>query len=100
RVVIQAPIAEQGDWLARRKPKYLTTYPSTAAGLARHVESSGASLQFAGVLTVGETVDPAAREDIKRVFGCNIIDNYGATEIGYIAFQCPAGDGYHVCPEF
>ena len=97
---IQESIAEQAEWLARRKPTYLTTYPSTAGALARHVETSGASLRFAGVLTVGESVDAATREDVKRVFGCNIIDNYGATEIGYIAFQCPVGDGYHVCSEF
>src|SRR6185436_9202776 len=28
-----------------------------------------------------------------------VIDNYGVTETGYIAFECPAGGGYHVCSE-
>ena len=100
RLSIQESIADQADWLARRAPKYLATYPSTAGGLARHVETSGTTLRLGGVLTVGESIDAITREDIKRVFGCNIIDSYGATEIGYIAFQCPTGDWYHVCAEF
>jgi phenylacetate-CoA ligase len=96
---VHTSIAEQADWLARRMPTYLTTYQSVAAALAQHMEASGASLHLKGVLTVGETVDPAVREDVKRVFDCNIVDRYGATEIGLIAFECPAGGGYHVCAE-
>jgi phenylacetate-CoA ligase len=39
------------------------------------------------------------RDDVQRAFGCKIIDNYGTQEIGYVAFECPAGGGYHVCAE-
>jgi phenylacetate-CoA ligase len=99
RLGIQSTIAQQAEWLARRAPAYLTTYPSTAGALARQFEASGSTLPLKGVVTFGETVDTLTRDDVQRVFGCNIIDNYGTQEIGYIAFECPAGGGYHVCAE-
>jgi phenylacetate-CoA ligase len=99
RLSIHTSIAEQADWLTRRAAAYLWAYPSTAVALARHTETTGQHVSLRGVLTSGETVDSTCREDVQRVFGCSIVDNYGTTEIGYIAFQCPAGGGYHVCAE-
>ena len=96
---IHTSISEQAEWLERRAPQYLTTYQSTAAALARHLESGGRKLTLGGLITSGETVDPSTREDVNRVFGCKIIDRYATTEMGNVAFQCPVGGDYHVCSE-
>jgi phenylacetate-CoA ligase len=98
-LTIHASVAEQTEWLERLAPKYLATYQSTATALARQLETDGRSLALGAVFTSGETVDAPARDDIRRVFHCEIIDRYAALEIGSIAFQCPAGAGYHTCAE-
>ncbi len=96
---IGASIAEQAEWLTRVAPRYLQTYPSTATALAEHFLRSGKSLKLWAVMTVGESVTPEARASIHDAFGCVTVDHYGATELGYLAFQCPAGDGYHIAHE-
>lgn len=96
---VLTPIAEQAEWLVRRKPAYLMTYPSNAAALALRLEATGRSLPLSGVLTVGEQVTAEQRNAIARVFGCRLFDSYGATEVGYLAFECPAGAGYHIAYE-
>lgn len=96
---ISTPIDDQAEWLMRRHPRYLMSYGSNAAAIARWLHAQGMALELSAVLTVGETVDDEIRQDVERGFGCNIIDSYGASETGYIAFECPAGGGYHVCAE-
>jgi len=96
---VLTPIAEQAEWLVRRKPRYLATYPSNAAALASRLEATGQSLRLSAVLTVGEQVTVEQRNAIARVFGARVFDSYGATEVGYLAFECPAGGGYHVAYE-
>jgi phenylacetate-CoA ligase len=99
RLGIHSSIAEQAEWLERRAPAYLATYPSTAAALARHLEERAGKIPLRAVITAGETVDDDTRDDVRRAFGCEIIDRYATEEIGHIASQCPAGGGYHVCIE-
>jgi phenylacetate-CoA ligase len=96
---VGTPIAEQARWLAARAPRYLITYPSNAAAIAHQLESSGTHVHLSGVMTVGEQVLSEQREAVQRVFGCRILDSYGATEIGYLAFECPAQAGYHLAHE-
>lgn len=96
---VGTPIAEQTEWLLRCAPKYLMTYPSNAAALALQIQSLGAKLPLSGVLTFGEHTAEEQRELITREFGCRIFDSYGATEVGFIAFECPAGGGYHLASE-
>jgi phenylacetate-CoA ligase len=92
-------VAEQADWLTRRRPNYLMSLPSLVRAVALHLEAAGRSLRLDAFFSMSEMLTVDAREIIERVFGCQVIDNYGTHEIGYIAFQCPAGDGYHVASE-
>jgi phenylacetate-CoA ligase len=99
RIDIGASIAAQADELLRLAPNYLQTYPSTAAALAQHIRSGPSQLALWGVLTIGEIVTAETRDEVRNAFGCSVIDSYGATELGYLAFQCPAGEGYHIAHE-
>jgi phenylacetate-CoA ligase len=99
KLEVITPVREQAEWLLRRRPRYLSTYPSNAAALAWHFDASGHDLELGAVLTIGETLNSDVRHDIERVFGCRVVDSYGATEVGYLAFECPAGEGYHLAHE-
>jgi phenylacetate-CoA ligase len=48
------------------------------------------------VVTKGELLDPPTRRLIESTFGAPIADYYTTEEAGIIAWECPAGSGYHV----
>jgi phenylacetate-CoA ligase len=53
----------------------------------------------AAVLSWGQTLTPAARALIERVFGCPVFDEYGTRELGPVAHECDAHRGLHVNAE-
>ena len=48
------------------------------------------------VFTSGELLDRATRRQIESLFAARLFDVYGSTEAKEIAWECPAGAGYHV----
>jgi len=92
--------AEQAAWLARENPAYLLTVPSALRALARHFGAHGPALPaLRGLRTVGEAVDAELRRECRDTWGVAIADLYSASEVGYIALQCPLYEHYHVQSE-
>lgn len=90
-------IDAQLAWLQRERPKYLLTYPSNAAELARSSIASGILLpELSEVRTVGEPVTPEMRELCRAAWNASVVDAYSSEEVGYIALQCPSGTHYHM----
>ena len=97
---IAASVAEQVDWLERRDPHYLVTHPSNLRQIARHCRGAGVRLpRLKGLATLGETVPEDLRELCREAWDLEVADMYSARETGYIALQCPHGEGYHVQAE-
>ena len=48
------------------------------------------------VVTTAETLSAETRRLIGRAFRCDVIDVFGLTEIGMLAFECPRHTGYHL----
>ena len=48
------------------------------------------------VFTSGELLDPATRRRIEALLACRVLDVYGSTETKEVAWECPAGAGYHL----
>lgn len=75
--------------LTRVRPSFVVGYTSTVYRLARAIEEAGFSPdEFASVRNViltSETVTPADVEVIGRVFGANVVNEYGAAETGNVA---------------
>ena len=91
---------EQLDWLLREQPTYLLTYPATLESLARLCGETETNLDcLRGVATASEGHNPELRETCQRVWGVSMVDNYGSTEVGPIATQCPDHLHYHVNAE-
>ncbi len=51
------------------------------------------------VVTVSETLDPATRQQLAEGFGAPVFDIYGSIEMGVIAWECEAHNGYHVAED-
>jgi phenylacetate-CoA ligase len=68
-------------------------YPSSLAYLARYIESSGlpppAGLRL--VITTGEVLFDDVRALLRRVFRCPVATEYGSSETGHVAGECPYG---------
>jgi phenylacetate-CoA ligase len=76
------------------RPRYLYGYGQCLYRLAEYVEASGAGLQDLGivaVITTAEMTSEAQREQMRSAFGAPVVNEYGCTETGIIAMDCPEG---------
>lgn len=48
------------------------------------------------VFTSGELLDPVTRRELEARYACRVFDVYGSTETKEVAWECPAGTGYHI----
>jgi phenylacetate-CoA ligase len=51
------------------------------------------------VRTLGEAVSDETRSLCREAWGATVVDMYSCEEAGYLAFQCPESDRYHVQAE-
>ena len=97
KLTITTPVADQAEWLARQNATYLSTNPSNLGELLRHTEESGMRFPtLKEVQTLSEVLDPALREECRRLWNVEIADMYTTQETGYIALQCPETENYHI----
>jgi len=69
-----------------------------ASGIVRFVELSAAELKSLGTRYVapgGEFLQPEWRMLIQEAFGAMVLDRYGSTESGALAWECPRCRRYH-----
>jgi phenylacetate-CoA ligase len=77
----------------RSRCEVLFGYPSALTHFAQYVAARGGGerLRLKAVSTTAELLYPDQRALLHRVFQCPVIDEYGASECGYLAGECPAG---------
>lgn len=93
-------LEEQLDWLIRKRPAYILSYPTILAALADLSEESGVLMPWLQqVMSFSEAVTPNHREVIERVWRVPLIDSYSNAENSLMALQCPDHQHYHVQSE-
>jgi phenylacetate-CoA ligase len=74
-------------------------YPSSLVYLAGRILDSGRlPTGLRAVVTTGEMLHPDQRALLDRVFQCPVANEYGTSEVGHIAGECPHGR-MHVAAE-
>ena len=87
------------DILRRRRPPLVAGPPSALFYLARRLRERGIGQPLAPFARVGgEQLFGFQRDEIQSCLASRAIDSYGATELGAIAGECPAGS-LHVYAE-
>lgn len=90
------------DFLAElnaQPPQLIVAYTQAIYELARFAEKEGIPVTpQKSILTSAGTLYPFIREQIERVFGCQVFNRYGSREVGDIACECEAHTGLHVFP--
>jgi phenylacetate-CoA ligase len=85
----------------RRRPAYLYGYASSLARLANYIKTiheEPPGWRPRAVITTSEILYDWQRKTIQDAFRCPVVDEYGTSEVGIIAFQCPQG-GLHITSE-
>ncbi len=83
--------------LGKIKPDVIYGYPSNLTLLALRMRETGIQeIKPRVVFSVAEALEPKARTAIDSVMGVKTCDILGTIELGDIAWQCEAREGYHL----
>ena len=84
----------------RLRPSVVYGYVSALRQVVRHARERGLAVHRPrAVVTVSETLDPVTRQQLAEGFAAPVFDLYGSIEMGVIAWECEAHDGYHVAED-
>ena len=77
--------------LTRRGPYFIWGYPGSLANLAAALAREAIPLASTPrvVVTVAETLTAANVENLRRIFGCPVVNYYSSWEVPQIAQTCP-----------
>jgi phenylacetate-CoA ligase len=85
------------DSLNRYKPDAIDGFFSSICDVANYIERHGTVLHFRprAIYPTSETLTPAGRELLTRVFGCEVFDQYASSEGAPFITECPRHT-YHI----
>jgi phenylacetate-CoA ligase len=88
------------DWLLRRRPTYLLTFPSIAHEIAEHrLAPRVRELGLKGIIGISEVVAGDTRDRVREQLGCEIAQVYACAEMGCIGLQSAVGEDLLLCEE-
>ena len=67
------------------KPHCLTGFPRYLQQVGRQLRKKNRKIKL--LITLGEMLDAASREDLQQMFNCPVRNHYGAVELGRLAFE-------------
>ncbi|HFD79871.1 MAG TPA: phenylacetate--CoA ligase family protein [Gammaproteobacteria bacterium] len=94
---IESPAEQLAEEFARYRPSVLYGCMTPLREMAACLESLHHTTHRPSVvISTAESLDAATRNLLERVFGAPVYDIYGLTEMGLVAWECPAHNGYHL----
>jgi phenylacetate-CoA ligase len=83
------------------KPAIIYGYPSAIYPLALYLKESDTPAERLGlkvIFTTAESITTQQRDLVESVFGCKTANEYGCSETGGFAYECPFGS-WHISSE-
>jgi phenylacetate-CoA ligase len=97
---LRLPVTAHLEWILREKPAYITSLPSNIVSLARLCREKGLRLpSLRAIIVFAEMGPDGLHARCRDVFGVDLIDAYTASEVGFIALQCPGHTHMHIMAE-
>jgi phenylacetate-CoA ligase len=98
-------VGEKSDSLIREindfNPEFLGSDPPVLMKIAiLKNEGLGKDINLKYLFSSGSMLDNYSRQYVEKAFNAKLLDTYGATESGPVAFESLEGDGYHVNSDF
>ena len=85
----------------RFRPELLYGYPSLLYPVARYLRDHrdhSFPTRLKAVVSTSESLYPHRRKVMEEFYRCPVVNEYGAKELGILAFECPRG-GLHITAE-
>ena len=73
------------------RPTFLASYPTMLELLAEEQNAGRLTIRPLHLWSGGECLPPSAAAEIERAFGCQVVNEYGASECMSIAYGCTEG---------
>ena len=90
-ISVLKPLAQQVEELNKLQPVSIGGYPSSILLLAGEKEAGRLNVKLNLIVLADESVAPAEREYLERIFGCPAAEEYGSTENQIVAVACKEG---------
>lgn len=87
-------VEQQADWVHRKKPDILCTYPKNGAAIIEEIQRQDQKISFHTMIVHGEILEEDTRQ-IARNVGVRIIDRFGSEETGPLSASCSFGAWHH-----
>lgn len=100
KVPITHPLPTVVEELNRIQPYMIAGYPSAMRLLLMEARAGRLTIAPKRVTVAGEPLLPEIRQDIEATWKAPIFNNYGCSEVGWIANGCGHGDSLHVQEDF
>jgi len=88
---ILQPTGALVDALNAFDPTVIATYPTAAVLLAGEARRGALRVQPREIMTGGENLSPAMRQNVTQAFGCTVCNSYGTSEFLSLAWECGEG---------
>ena len=86
--------------MERFRPHIVYGWVTPLRALANQIAKSPAGAHTPrAVVTTAEGLDHATRQTLRSAFRAEVFDVYGLTELGVVAWECAAHDGYHLAED-
>lgn len=82
--------------IKRKKIKSIYGYSSAIYEFAKILKNKGLTVNLSKVFVTAEGIFDYQKETIRSVFNCMVIKEYGAAEMGILAFDCKEGKSHIV----
>ena len=97
---LRSTVIREFHELRRFRPHYLHAYPSLVhqfASICSEERLDGRDLGIRVAFLTGELLRPDVRAQIESFFGARVVNEYGCSESGLLAFECERGT-MHTAP--
>jgi phenylacetate-CoA ligase len=105
--ISEASCLKQYERIKKFKPDYFYGYTTAIYGFCLFMQKLGIdlnSLNLKAVICTAEKMYDHHTALFRKVFNCPVVDEYGSSENGVLAFQCKQGNMHlmadHLCVEF
>lgn len=82
--------------IEKHKPKMIESFPQHILALARYMEEHHLHLPVENILIVGGKVFDDQKQLLEKVFQAKVFNEYGASEVMRVAYQCERRNAYHL----
>ena len=100
QVSIEEPADRLLETIDSYRPHVLYGFGAPLRQLAERITATGYRNRFPiTIVWTAETLDSVSRRLVESAFATRIFDFYGMTEMGLVAWECPAHCGFHLSEE-